>query len=208
MKIAVIADGSMKEELLAQGLGENASIEWLSGISLVAGAECYIDLLFDGTSERLDKLAQRSPAFIIVNELVKTLPELPGVLARINGWPGFLKRTLVEVSSPPGRSREDAEKIFAVFNKTTEWVNDIPGLISARVISMIINEAYHALEENVSTKQEIDTAMKLGTNYPYGPFEWSEKIGLEKVYHLLHVMAKQNARYEPSALLKKEAIPS
>ena len=48
---------------------------------------------------------------------------------------------------------------------------DIPGFISARVVSMIINEAYFALEEEVSSKEEIDTAMKLGTNYPYGPFD-------------------------------------
>ena len=42
---------------------------------------------------------------------------------------------------------------------------------------MIINEAFLALQEGVSTKEEINTAMKLGTNYPLGPFEWVEKIG-------------------------------
>jgi 3-hydroxyacyl-CoA dehydrogenase len=45
---------------------------------------------------------------------------------------------------------------------------------------MIINEAYFALEDNVSTKAETDIAMKLGTNYPYGPFEWGQLIGLKK----------------------------
>ena len=48
--------------------------------------------------------------------------------------------------------------------------------------------------------------MKLGTNYPYGPFEWSKKIGLKKIYDLLTLLAKTNARYEPSPLLKKEAL--
>jgi 3-hydroxybutyryl-CoA dehydrogenase len=53
------------------------------------------------------------------------------------------------------------------------------------VISTIINEALIALMEGVSTREEIDTAMKLGTNYPYGPFEWAEKIGMERVDSLL-----------------------
>ena len=71
---------------------------------------------------------------------------------------------------------------------------------------MIINEAYFALEEGVSTKEEIDTAMKLGTNYPYGPFEWAKKIGLKNIFQLLDKLHKTNLRYEPAALLKKEAI--
>jgi 3-hydroxybutyryl-CoA dehydrogenase len=185
---------------------EGISIEWLTEVTTVKGADCYIDLLFDGSRERPVKLAQLSPSFIIVSEIARTFPELPGIHARINGWPGFLQRQLLEVSSAPGVSREQAEKFFAVFGKTAEWVNDTPGLISPRVISMIINEAYHALGENVSSKQEIDTAMKLGTNYPYGPFEWCGKIGLKKVYELLLALATNNSRYEPAALLKKEAI--
>jgi 3-hydroxybutyryl-CoA dehydrogenase len=72
---------------------------------------------------------------------------------------------------------------------------------------MIINEAYFTLDEKVSSKNEIDTAMKLGTNYPYGPFEWSEKIGLKKVYELLTTLSHSHSRYEPAALLKKEALP-
>jgi 3-hydroxybutyryl-CoA dehydrogenase len=55
----------------------------------------------------------------------------------------------------------------------------------------------------VSVEKEIDTAMKLGTNYPYGPFEWGEKIGLGKVVSLLEVLEKEQIRYKPCALLKK-----
>ena len=70
---------------------------------------------------------------------------------------------------------------------------------------MIINEAYHALDEEVSTKEQIDIAMKLGTNYPYGPFEWSEKIGLKNVVQLLQNLATQDERYVISALLLSES---
>jgi 3-hydroxybutyryl-CoA dehydrogenase len=71
---------------------------------------------------------------------------------------------------------------------------------------MIINEAYFALEENVSTKEEIDIAMKLGTNYPYGPFEWAKKIGLKNVVRLLTELSLSEKRYQPAGLLLKEAI--
>src|ERR1700710_2457559 len=47
-----------------------------------------------------------------------------------------------------------------------------------RVVAMIINEAYYALDAGVSSKESIDLAMKLGTGYPYGPFEWADRIGL------------------------------
>jgi len=69
---------------------------------------------------------------------------------------------------------------------------------------MIINEAYFALGDKVSTKDEIDTAMKLGTNYPYGPFEWSRKIGLKNVYQLLSVLSKEDHRYIAAPCLEEE----
>ena len=63
-----------------------------------------------------------------------------------------------------------------------QLVPDVPGMIAARTVSMIINEAYYTLEEEISSAEEIDIAMKLGTNYPYGPFEWARQIGIEKYY--------------------------
>jgi 3-hydroxybutyryl-CoA dehydrogenase len=84
-------------------------------------------------------------------------------------------------------------------------VPDVPGFIAPRVVTMIINEAYFALAENVSTKTEIDLAMKLGTNYPFGPFEWAEKIGLKNIAELLGTLSRVNKRYEPAPLLLNEA---
>ena len=70
---------------------------------------------------------------------------------------------------------------------------------------MIINEAYFSLSEKVSSKEEIDIAMKLGTNYPYGPFEWSQKIGLKNIYNLLRILEKEESRYKAADLLRDEA---
>ena len=83
-------------------------------------------------------------------------------------------------------------------------VQDEPGFISARIIAMIINEGYFAVEDHVSSKAEIDTAMKLGTNYPFGPFEWSHLIGLNNILALLQKLNLTDTRYQPSQLLMKE----
>jgi 3-hydroxybutyryl-CoA dehydrogenase len=70
---------------------------------------------------------------------------------------------------------------------------------------MIINEAYFALSEGVSTKAQINIAMKLGTAYPYGTFEWSERIGLQNIASLLLKLSRQQKRYMPCKLLLQEA---
>jgi 3-hydroxybutyryl-CoA dehydrogenase len=51
--------------------------------------------------------------------------------------------------------------------------------------------------------EEIDTAMKLGTNYPYGPFEWGQRIGLTRIVSLLNVLSMTNARYKPANSLQQ-----
>ena len=75
--------------------------------------------------------------------------------------------------------------VLTMINKKAVTVSDEPGFIAARIISMIINEAYFAKAENVSSEKEIDVAMKLGTNYPFGPFEWARLIGIKNIYELL-----------------------
>jgi len=205
MIIAVIADNLLKEELSAQGISGKVQVEWLDKPAFIKDAVGYIDLLFEQNTSRIRDLQQLQPAVIIINNLIETLNNLPVGFVRLNGWPTFLKRHVAEASCNENNTRHQAETILSAFGKKIEWVPDIPGFISARVISMIINEAYFTLQEKVSTKAEIDTAMKLGTNYPYGPFEWSEKIGLKKIADLLTILARKNARYQPCELLINEA---
>jgi len=206
MKIVVISDEALKTELLAQGVSSTEEIVWLSLPEKVTGATCYLDLLFDYTEERINILQEISSGLTIVNSVNKTCNYLPKNFIRINGWPTFFNRPLIEAACINENLKAETEIVFSFFNKSIEWVPDIPGFITPRVIATVINEAYFTLEEKVSSKEEIDIAMKLGTNYPYGPFEWSKKIGLKKIFDLLTLLAKTNARYEPSPLLKKEAL--
>jgi 3-hydroxybutyryl-CoA dehydrogenase len=141
---------------------------------------------------------------VIINSVIHTLAELnlSTNIYRINGWTGFLNRPVCEIS---GTADEAIGTIFKEIDIKINFVKDEPGFISARVIAMIINEAYFALEDNVSSKAEIDTAMKLGTNYPFGPFEWASQIGTSNVLALLQKLYLTDSRYKPSQLLIKEA---
>jgi 3-hydroxybutyryl-CoA dehydrogenase len=208
MQLAILANEGQKEELSAGLKAEAVSTSWLNHkeeFAAVKDVDARIDLLFDGSRENIELLKKNHSGLVVVNSVIKPLGQMDEDLVRINGWPGFLGRTIIEACYKNGRSKEQAEEIFALFGKKMEWVADEPGFISPRVIAMIVNEAYFALSEAVTTKEEIDIAMKLGTNYPFGPFEWCEKIGKKNISELLVELAKTNERYQPCALLKQEA---
>jgi len=208
MKIVVLGNENEVAELTSGYTGDSITlirINTAEEFILHPDANAYFDLAFENTVKRTALLTRLLPKIVFINSVVESLAEPGSSFIRINGWPGFMKRPLIEASRSNESLKADAEKIAIALNKTIDWVADIPGFISARVVSMIINEAYFALQENVSTKEEIDIAMKLGTNYPYGPFEWSEKIGLKNIYSLLNELSKTNSRYQPATLLEKEA---
>src|SRR5690606_6667672 len=85
-------------------------------------------------------------------------------------------------------------------------VDDYVGMVTPRVAVMVINEAYYALQSGVAKKEDIDTAMKLGANYPFGPFEWCRKIGIRHVYELLDRLWKvtHDERYKIATALQRE----
>ena len=72
---------------------------------------------------------------------------------------------------------------------------------------MIINEAYYTVEEGTATREDVDMAMKLGTNYPFGPFEWCERIGSKNVCGLLDAVYEdtKDERYSICRLLRDES---
>ena len=98
--------------------------------------------------------------------------------------PSYLQRSMVE-GGLLGRKSDRGFYDYGA-EKTVED-NEI-GLsedVSLRVISCIVNEAFLALSEGVATAEDIDQAMKLGANYPKGPFEWVEEIGARSIVETL-----------------------
>ena len=209
MTVLLLATAELKEELLAFPVSENVEVKWITDPAdfvPVHSIDACIDLLFVNTSERIDWLKNLPAALIIINSVVIPLNQVNEDFVRINGWNTFLKRPVAEAAIINTSLRTSAEQLLSSLGRTIEWTPDVAGFITPRVVASIINEAFFALEEQISTKEEIDTAMKLGTNYPFGPFEWGKKIGLHNIYSLLAILSSEKSRYTPSLLLKQTAL--
>lgn len=204
MQVIVLANERQKAELAAQPVEGLVWIEKEEDFLRFASADAFIDLGYDSSPARKALLLQLQPKTVVINAVVDTLQGLPSSFVRINGWPGFLSSSLLEAACSRKEEKAKAEAVFILLGRQLVWLPDEPGFVTARVVGMIVNEAYLALAEGVSTKEEIDTAMKLGTNYPYGPFEWAGKIGLPQIAALLQTLGNKEARYRPAALLMQE----
>jgi 3-hydroxybutyryl-CoA dehydrogenase len=142
-----------------------------------------------------------------LSEIASLIPEedVP-VLFGFNGLPTFFRSDKLEVCMLSDRFQGKLQEISVAIGISPMVVKDRPGMVAARVICMIINEAYHTLGDGTASRADIDTAMKLGTNYPYGPFEWCARIGVKNVYLLLAKLeAFNNDRsYRTARLLEEE----
>ena len=82
-----------------------------------------------------------------------------------------------------------------------------PGLVLGRIVSQLVNEAHFALGAGVADAADIDTAMRLGFNYPRGPFEWCEAIGAPRVLAILDALHAElgEERYRAAPALRRAA---
>jgi 3-hydroxybutyryl-CoA dehydrogenase len=137
-----------------------------------------------------------------------TLQANPERLIGIGLYDTFSKAKRIEIA--PSKITEvsilkNAENFLSKAGINYTIVPDRVGLIFPRIVSMIINEAAQVYSEQVASKEDIDTAMKLGTNYPFGPLEWADRLGVGLVYNILAALQRDfgEDRYRPHALLKE-----
>lgn len=100
-----------------------------------------------------------------------------------------------------------AEELAARAGLHHEWVGDAPGLILARVVCQLVNEAAFAIGEGVGGADDVDTGLTLGLNHPRGPVAWSREIGIERVVAVLDGLWDhyREERYRVAPLLRRAA---
>ena len=215
MKILVVGEiGQLEESRRKLGehdYGHATSHE--AAANFVRESEVVFDFLIGAKPEAMQMYIPETLAVFVNSWMVPM-----GVLCRgsrdtmkctvfgFNGFPTMFNREYLEVSLLKPEEAPALKKICAELKTEYLVVEDRVGFVTPRVIAMIINEAYYTVQEGTASRGDIDLAMKLGTNYPYGPFEWCERIGLRNVYILLEALHDdtKDERYKISALMKTE----
>ncbi len=89
--------------------------------------------------------------------------------------------------------------------KETVVVKDSPGFVTNRIITLVMNEAAKLLEENLASIEDIDKIEKLSHNWPMGPFELADMVGIDVLVDLLEGVYQQTGweRYKPAPILKR-----
>jgi 3-hydroxybutyryl-CoA dehydrogenase len=115
--------------------------------------------------------------------------EPQGAFYGLNALPTMLTRPLWEISTWQEAEGQRAINWLAKQGQAAELVADRVGMVTPRVLAMIINEAHWLLQEGGAEVADIDSAMRLGVNYPNGPFEWLDKLGTSHVVEVLQALA-------------------
>lgn len=201
MQIVVKASKEQKATLESMEWKEQLQFLWVTNGQYPDGADAYFDLCFEEEGWAFENILSW-PVF--VNAVYQSSNELPANAIRMNAWNSFLNRPIWEIASGNDGNSQTGLVLLEKIGRKAVVVPDEPGFIAARVIAMIVNEAYFALEEEISSKEEIDIAMKLGTNYPFGPFEWAGIIGLSKIAKLLEILFLKDERYAAAPALLRD----
>ncbi|MFC9384905.1 3-hydroxyacyl-CoA dehydrogenase [Streptomyces venezuelae] len=94
----------------------------------------------------------------------------------------------------------EAVGLFQALGKQVSVIGDVPGMIVARTVAMLADLAVDTVDRGVATAEDVDTAMRLGVNYPAGPLEWAGKVGHQRVCDLLGELHARypSGRYAPA----------
>ena len=123
-------------------------------------------------------------------------------------WPAAPGGTLAYAVAPQASAawRRQAPAWLAALGFVPVPLADAPGLVVARTIAMLINEAADAVQQGVCTPEGADAAMKLGVNYPAGPFEWLARWSVAGVTQVMESLDAyyRGERYRISPWLRRQ----
>ena len=178
-----------------------------------ADFDIVFDLNLDEDPESFETYLLNEGQVVIGSAVLSTLSSTSGmwgdlqscVLIGMNAFPSFINRPKLELSLLNKADLMTLESTMKVLGLEYELVADEIGMVTPRIISMIINEACFVLGEGTAEIEAVDQAMRLGTNYPKGPFKWADEIGIENVYNLLETLlaVTGDGKYKIAPRLRK-----
>lgn len=117
-------------------------------------------------------------------------------------------RTLMTTPATDAVYRDAAYALFSADGAHVALINDSPGFIAQRIAAMIVNVGCNVAQQGVASPQDIDTATRLGLNYPSGPLELGDQIGAQRVMKILEALHQfyGEPRYRPMPWLKRRAL--
>lgn len=123
----------------------------------------------------------------------------------------FSTCTRVALAAPDQASEAHLGQVVALFRACGKQVSvlaDLPGLVVARTLAMLVNEAADAVQQGVALPDVVDLAMRLGVNYPLGPLAWGRQIGFARALAVLDHLSQAYGedRYRASVWLRRTAL--
>ena len=109
---------------------------------------------------------------------------------------------IVDAEQTGDDALEVAQDLFETLGCGVALVENHAGLFLGRTVGSIVNEAVYVVQDEIATPEDVDLAMRLGTNYPRGPIEWGQEIGGDRVARILQrLAAEEGAAFGPSRAL-------
>ncbi len=148
----------------------------------------------------------RTAAQVAAEEGVRELA-LFDIAVAANGGEAGTPLAFSASASTSAAWRDEAAQWLRIAGWAPQAIGDAPGLVVARTIAMLVNEACDAVQQGVCTPEGADQAMKLGLNYPAGPFEWLAGWDAITIVALLDRLDAQfrGERYRASPELRQRA---